>query len=293
MRRLEYRAGVSDVSRTVESVLLREFSMSRTAVSRLKRQTDGILRNGEKTYTTARLQAGDLVSAAIADVRPSAAAPMPAPLCIRFEDEYLLVLDKAAGMAVHPTHDPAEITVENALAAYFSPDETAHPVNRLDRGTTGLMLIAKSGYVHARLFSQMQTGGFEKRYLGVARGRVAPPEGEICLPIGFAPGSSYKRAIDPAGRPARSAYRSLCAAGGYTLVELIPHTGRTHQLRVHMAALGFPLAGDWLYGQEGADPIGRPALHACLLAFTHPLTGERLCFSAPLPADMAALISQT
>ena len=120
---------------------------------------------------------------------------------------------------------------------------------------------------------------------------MRPAKGEITLPIGFAEGSTYQRAVQPGGAPSRTEYEALAYANGATLLRLIPHTGRTHQLRVHMAALGFPLVGDWLYGTRDVR-IARPALHSFALRLTHPLTGEQLRLEAPLPEDMAALLRE-
>lgn len=135
----------------------------------------------------------------------------------------------------------------------------------------------------------LHSPGFRREYRGIAAGAVEPPVGAVTLPIGLADDSTYQRAVRPDGAPSRTEYASLAQANGFTLLRLVPCTGRTHQLRVHMAALGFPLAGDWLYGTQ--DPrIARPALHSYELWLTHPLTAEALHLIAPLPEDMAGLL---
>ncbi len=278
--------------RTVKSLLAQELRMSESLIRRVKLRETGILLNGVRAFTTACVRAGDVLTAEIGDA-PDAPRPHPmaAPLAVLYEDADILILNKPAGLAVHQsTRDPEELTLENALAAYLPPDCIPHPVSRLDRGTTGIITFAKNGYMHELLRRMLHTPGFRREYRGVAAGAVEPPRGAVTLPIGLAEGSTYQRAVRPDGAPSRTEYETLARSGGFTLLRLIPCTGRTHQLRVHMAALGFPLAGDWLYGAR--DPrIARPALHSAELWLTHPLTGTALHLTAPLPEDMAALLA--
>ena len=187
---------------------------------------------------------------------------------------------------------PGEPPLANGLAHYLGPGFSFHPVNRLDRGTTGLMVVAKNSWVHDRLRRQLHGGSFSRGYLAICVGAPDPPEGSVELPIGRAPDSAIRRQVDPAGRPARTEYRLKERRGPLSLVELTPRTGRTHQIRVHMAALGCPLAGDWLYGEEDRALIARPALHAWRLELEHPLTGRDLALTAPLPADMKKLLER-
>ncbi len=292
MRVRTLTVAAEQAGRSVESLLRRELMLSSSLISRLKRRPRGILVNGERAYTTRRVTAGDVLTAEVGD-DPTAkrAEPIALNLHILYEDEDILVLDKPAGIAVHAsTRDPSECTLENALAAYLPAGEIPHPVSRLDRGTTGVMTFAKNGYMHELLRRILHTDAFSRTYLGVAAGRVDPPNGEIALPIGLQPGSAYRRTIDPNGAMSRTAYETLENGARFTLLKLIPYTGRTHQLRVHMAAIGFPLAGDWLYGVEDRDLIARPALHSHALRLLHPLTGETLDLISPLPDDMARLL---
>ena len=278
--------------REVKSLLAQELRMSESLIRRVKLRETGILLNGRRAFTTARVEAGDVLTAEVGDA-PDAPRPhpMPAPLDVLFEDEDILILNKPAGIAVHQsTRDPEELTLENALASYLPPDCIPHPVSRLDRGTTGIITFAKNGYMHELLRRMLHTPGFRRESRGIAAGAVIPPQGTVTLPIGLAEGSTYQRAVRQDGAPSCTEYETLARAGDFTLLRLVPHTGRTHQLRVHMAALGFPLAGDWLYGTRDAR-IARPALHSYALWLTHPLTGEALHLTAPLPADMMALLS--
>ena len=277
--------------RTVLSLLRREFACSDAHISRLKRREAGIRLNGARCYVTARVNAGDELTIEIGDLPDGHIVPMAYPLNVVYEDEDLLVIDKPAGIAVHQsTRDPEELTLENVVCHYLGGNISPHPVSRLDRGTSGLMAFAKSGYVHERLRRQMHTEAYRRTYLGVAVGRVDPPSGTIELPIGMAEGSTYQRAIHSEGQRAKTVYEIFVANERFTLLRLIPETGRTHQLRLHLSAIGYPLAGDWLYGAEDRALIARPALHSYELSLTHPITGETLQFTSPLPEDMRRLI---
>ncbi|MEG1524272.1 MAG: RluA family pseudouridine synthase [Clostridia bacterium] len=305
MRTLSLTADETMAGRTVQSLLLQELRLSGGLISRLKQYPTGICINGEKVYTTCVLHPGDVLTAEIGDHGMRSINPVSMPLEILWEDSDLLMLNKPAGLTVHADcRRPEEVTLDHALAAYLADGEVAHPVSRLDRGTTGIITYAKNGYAHELLRRIQHTDAFYREYRGIALGRVTPSNGAINLPIGFAEGSTYKRAavcpnlngVDQDGRilSACTEYETLTADEKYSLLRLIPRTGRTHQLRVHMAAIGYPLAGDWLYGNEREDAraITRPALHSYFLRFTHPMTGKVLELIAPLPDDMKQLLQK-
>ena len=275
--------------RVVEAVLKEAFGVSESYLRRLKRRKGSLLLNGEPAYTTAKVHAGDTVAFDPADERKLELNPIPSPLSIVYEDEWLIVLDKPKNMSVHPARDPFEATVENALAAYFTGRDNPHPVSRLDKGTTGLMTVAKSGYVHARMKTVQQQGTFQKTYLAVVSGVPERRQFLIDAPIGPMPGSTYRRTVRADGAEARTLCEVLETREDRALVRLTPFSGRTHQLRVHMAYAGNPLLGDWLYG-ERSERIDRPALHAAELSFVHPMTGETLSLVSPLPDDMKRLL---
>lgn len=277
--------------RSVESLLAAEMEMSASYITRLKRREGGILLNDAPVYTNVRVQAGDRLLAAISDgPMPQRPVPMAYPLTIVYEDADILVINKPAGLAVHAsTRAPGELTLENALACYLPADCGMHPVSRLDKGTTGLMTIAKSGYVHELLRRRQHSPAFAKTYLAISVNAPQPPGGRIDAPLGYAPGSRYQMAVTGGGAPSVTDYETLGTENGLTLLRVWPQTGRTHQIRVHLAFIGCALLGDWLYGAEDAR-IARPALHAHTLCLEQPLTGERLQLMAPLPPDMAALM---
>ena len=277
---------------TVRHILKATLHFSSHAISRLTRAETGILVNGVRSRTTRILEAGDLLTVETGDHRPPRTAVTPGdwPLPVVWEDEDLLVVNKPAGMTAHASSFlPDTPTVAGALAFSRGMDFIFHPVSRLDKGTTGLMVIAKSGYVHDLLRRQLHTDAFRREYRGVCLGVPDPPQGTVDLPIGRAEGSAIARQIRPDGDNAVTHYETLETQNGLSLLRLLPETGRTHQLRLHMAALGCPLAGDWLYGQEDPTLIPRPALHSYALELVHPITGEVLRLTAPLPEDMIRL----
>lgn len=291
MKILTYTATKQDAGKRVEIVLTGQLMISRGLLSRLKRREDGICVNGCRVYSTYVLQEGDLISANVGDQEPPRCIePVPMELAVVYEDEDLLALDKPANIPVHPTKDPKEVNLEQGLLAYLTPGDHPHFVSRLDKGTTGLMLVAKSGYIHEIMKQRLHTDAFCREYLAVADGIVTPSSGSVDMPIGFAEGSSYRHCVREDGAESHTIYETLSTGNGRTLLRLLPKTGRTHQLRVHMAYLGFPLTGDWLYGTPNGD-IDRPALHSHRLVFVHPVTGERIALASPLPSDMEKLVS--
>ena len=277
----------------VRHILKAKLHFSTHAVARLTRSENGITVNGAHARTVDPVHTGDVVAVRSDDLRPPKVLPTPGdwPLPIVYEDAHLLILNKPAGMTAHASNFlPDTPTVAGALAYQRGTAFIFHVVNRLDKGTTGLMAVAKSGYIHDRLRRMLHSEGFRREYRAVCVGCPEPPAGTIDAPIGRDETSTVRRTVRPDGQYAVSRYEVLSTRNGLSLVKLLPETGRTHQLRVHMAYIGHPLAGDWLYGTEAPALIPRPALHACALTLTHPVTGEVLHFTAPIPEDMQALI---
>lgn len=283
---------------------------SRHVLTVIKR--DGkILRNGSPCYTNERLLPGDRVTVRLPLFEASKKIlPVKLPLKIVYEDEDLFVIDKGADMPVHPSFGNHENTLANGLAWYCQ--ERAIPfvfycINRLDRDTTGLLICAKNLISASVLSDALQKRQIHREYLALASGLV-PKEGIIDAPIGRLPGSALARCVDwENGEPAVTHYRRLAYQGpapalrantvpeanefpdknedGCSLVSICLETGRTHQIRVHMKYLGHPLPGDFLYNPDFRR-IRRQALHSHRLEFPHPVTGESLSFSSPLPEDM-------
>ena len=244
------------------------------------------MRNGERVFTTARLHTGDVICVEIGDVGAvNEALPIAATLTFVYEDEDIAVLNKSPDMAVHGSTGGYGCTVANALAALWGRETAFHPVSRLDRGTSGLMVIAKSAYVHDLLRRMLHTDAFRREYLALARGAFPDNSGTVDLPVGRDIGAPTKRAVTPDGQPSRTEYTVLERFPTGALLRVRPLTGRTHQIRVHMAAIGHPLFGDALYGTPD-DMLRRPALHSAYLSLRHPVTGERMELTAALPDDL-------
>ena len=290
---VSYTVPPEDNGATVRHILRARLHFSAHAISRLVRVPDGILVNGQPVHTPFVLQTGDRLDVQTADHRPPSAVitPGPWPLPVLWEDEHMLVVNKPAGMTAHASNFlPDTPTVAGALAWSRGAEFIFHPVSRLDKGTTGLMVIAKSGYVHDLLRRSLHTPDFRREYRAVCVGRPVPDKGTIDAPIGRDTRSAVARMVRPDGSPAVSHYQVLKTQGTFSLLRLRPETGRTHQLRVHMASIGCPLVGDWLYGVENLTLISRPALHSAALALVHPVTRELISVSAPIPDDMQRLL---
>ena len=293
MRILTHTVSPEEEGRMVKGILRGSLQLSYTLLKSLKWRENAILLNGQSVHVNAIVHAGDVVSVALSERTPredlyceNTAAPN-----IVYEDEDLLVLNKPAGIAMHPKADDAAApSLAVMLTGYLGEGSVPHFVSRLDKGTSGLLIAAKSGYVHDRLRRALHSSELRREYRAVAVGQVTPPRGVIDAPIGRAEGSIIRRCVREDGLVSRTEYEVLQTAERFTLLRLRPETGRTHQLRVHMAYLGHPLAGDWLYGTEDKNLIARPALHSYELWFTHPVTGQELHFTAPIPQDMQRLL---
>jgi 23S rRNA pseudouridine1911/1915/1917 synthase len=270
----------------------------------------GVQVDGRPARPSLRLKAGQTVSIRLPAPAPAVPLPEDIPLAIVHEDRHLLVVDKPAGLAVHPGAGRGSGTLVNALLHRVHDlsgiGGVLRPgiVHRLDRGTSGLMVVAKDDATHLALSRQFAGRSVEKEYLAVVLGVPRPAQGTIDAPIGRDPVHRKRMSTRaPRGRAARSTYEVMEAFGGAALVRVRIATGRTHQIRVHLAAIGHPVAGDETYGGSRRPAAGapavrvalaaltRPALHAARLAFTHPATGERLSFQSALPADLQALLA--
>ncbi len=293
-RIIHYSITEQDENR-IAAKYLRRTGFSRRNLSWLKTDPEGILLNDEPIHLNARMHAGDILTIKIREDETSSLIPVHLAFGIVYEDEDLLVVDKPAGMPLHPSFQNTDNTLANALTWYFQ--EKNEPFvfrcsNRLDRDTSGLTIVSKHR-VAAGMISEMGVRReISREYLAIVRGHIDPPSGVIDAPIGRAEDSIIARRIDPDnGERAVTHYNVIKEENGLSLVSLCLETGRTHQIRVHMKYLGYPLPGDHLYNPEDRSLIGRQALHAWRLSFVHPLTKEPLVFTSDLPEDMADLIA--
>ena len=295
VRRLTLTVSPDQAGEKIDTLLRRDLQLSGTVIRRVKWLEDGILLDGARAITGQRVAAGQTLSVLVSDPHPKLdMLPTPGPLDVVYEDGDILVVDKAPGVPVHPGPGHYADTLCNFIAFHYQQAGVAadvHLVHRLDRGTSGLLVVAKHPHAQERLKLQLHTPAFRRVYLAVCDGAPSPAAGVIDAPIGRAPGSLVERRVDPAGQRAVTAYRTLKTASGRALVELELDTGRTHQIRVHMAHLGCPLTGDFLYGREDKALISRPALHSARLSLRHPVTGAAMEWASPLPPDMAALLA--
>ena len=293
-RRLELTVTAAQAGEKIDTLLRQVLRLSGSAVRRAKWTEDGILLDGTRAITGQRVSAGQTLSVLVSDPHPRLdMVPTPGPLDIVYEDGDILVINKAPGLSVHPGPGHYADTLCNFIAFHYRQAGVAadvHLVHRLDRGTSGLMVAARHPHAQERLKLQLHTPAFRRIYLAVCDGVPDPAAGVIDAPIGRAPDSLVERRVDPAGQRAVTAYRTLKTANGRALVELELDTGRTHQIRVHMAHIGCPLTGDFLYGTEDKALISRPALHSARLTLRHPVTEAVMAWESPLPPDMAALI---
>lgn len=254
-----------------------------------------VLVNGATAKPSQRVRPGDQVTVAVPQPRPAGVVAQDIPLTVVYQDGDLVVIDKPAGLSVHPGPGHPDQTLVNGLLA-LCPDIQGiggeiRPgiVHRLDKDTSGLIVAAKNEGAHHRMSNLIRDRLVEKGYLALVEGTPSPESGMIDVPIGRDPRRRTRMAVTAGGRQSRTGYRLLERAGAFSLLELRLHTGRTHQARVHLAWLGHPLMGDAVYGRR-SPLLPRHFLHAHHLAFAHPMTGESMEFSSPLPPDLSAAL---
>ena len=265
--------------------------LSRSAIQQLI--AEGKVRvNGQIVKASHRLRPTDTLHMDPTPNPSPTPSPSPVILSIVYEDDHLLAVDKPAGLTTHPAPGHETGTLANALLEYL-PDLTcvgdpSRPgiVHRLDKDTSGLLLVAKTQTAHRDLSSQFKKRTVSKTYLALVQGAVSPPEGVIQAPVGRHFTRRKEMAVVQGGRDAETRYKTVDSFDGYTLLSVTPHTGRTHQIRVHMAAIGHPVIGDATYGKRHPE-LKRHFLHAASLKFSHPSSGEEMELSSPLPDDLS------
>ncbi|MFC5468717.1 RluA family pseudouridine synthase [Cohnella suwonensis] len=304
---IEIVANASDHGRMLRDVLRKRVGISRRLMVKLKSSNEGLSVNGDKVWSNHVLAEGDVIRLRIEAEESETILPQPMPLDIVFEDAHLLVLNKPAGLIVHPTTGHYLNTLANGVIHYWQQRGEKirfRPVHRLDEHTSGLVVVAKHSLAQQQLSAQMIEGKVAKEYRTFVYGRPPEPEGRIDSPIDRSDEDPHRRVVRPDGQPCLTYYRIARAyefGDGESVSELDVRlgTGRTHQIRVHMTSVGCPIVGDSYYADERweksivasrlGDVIGRQALHAARLGFLHPITGEPMTLEAPLPEDMSRL----
>lgn len=294
-RNIDYIIDEDSAGLRVEQFLRRK-RYSGQNLSEIKRMPKSILVNGVHYYMRQELSTGDHLQVRICETQNSEKIPpTKLPLDIIYEDEDLLVLNKPAGMPIHPSLNNYTNSIANALAYYFQSQGKPfifRCCNRLDRDTSGLTIVSKHLVSGSILSDMTKYRKVHREYLAIVRGSVTPSEGTIQAPLGRKDGTIIERTVDwEHGEDAVTHYKVVKEANGHSLVSLRLETGRTHQIRIHMKYLGYPLIGDYLYNPD-MEYMTRQALHSHHMEFTHPITGEHMSFTAPLPEDMARVMQE-
>lgn len=288
LRTIHYRIPPADGGRTVEQ-FLRQEGFSGRMLTALRKLPLGLLRNGEHIRTVDLLSPGDLLEINL----PDEAKRMPTcdiPVPILYEDEDVIVYDKPAGMPCHQSGGHIYGTLSSVYAAHCAKQggiTSFRAINRLDKDTTGAVAAAKNRFAAGKLWKAVK-----KRYFALVEGALPFPDGLIDLPILREEPLEMRRIVHPEGQEARTEFHLLAEAGGVSLVGFVLHTGRTHQIRVHLSHLGLPLLGDVFYGGREEPGLSRQALHCGLVRFPHVITGEEISAAAPFPADLRLVMER-
>lgn len=293
-RILEYEIPSEYDGANITTVLKQHFKISTNLIKDLKKYKEGIQVNGEHKRVVDLVAKGDILKITIRDTASENIVPTDIPLDIVYEDEDVLVINKLPNMPTHPSMGNYENSLANGVMYYYKSkgeERVFRAVNRLDKDTSGLMAVAKNSYIHARLGEEIQKKELKRKYMCIVCGDVER-DGTVDAPIRRADGSVINRIVAPDGQRAVTHYRVIKRYGEYTLLEMELETGRTHQIRVHMAYIGHPLVGDWLYGTEDHNIAKRQMLHSCYLCFTHPITGQIMEFKDEMAEDMRAFIEK-
>lgn len=276
-----------------DSLLLKDFlkskAISRTLLKELKQISGAIKVNEQPEKVTKELEVGDVVQVTLpSEPAHPCLVPKAEPLSILYEDEYLIAINKPAYLVTLPSPSYPDNSLANYLLHYYQSqdyeNQVIHALTRLDKDTSGVIIFAKSGYIHHRLEQTALT----KTYLAFVEGELGQKEGLLDYPINRSEDSIITRTVHPDGKPAQTAYKVVEEKNDYSIVEAQLLTGRTHQIRVHFSHIGHPLLGDDLYGGH-LNIIERQALHCYRVTLTHPITEKELTLEAPLPNDLAVL----
>ncbi len=290
-----WRVTEEDRDATVRQILKRRLKFSSRLLAKLKRGQGTVTRNGVEVRLFADVIPGDLVEVLLPEDR-SHFTPQDIPVEVLYEDEDMIIVNKQPGLVVHPTRSHPDDTLANGLMKRMLDSGDSYKirfVNRIDRDTSGLVVVARNSHCQDAMSGMMKNGQVEKRYVAIVHGIIREEDGTIDLPLGRLAEGDVRRAVIPGGSPSVTHYHVLERfPAGYTFLELKLETGRTHQIRVHLSHIGHPIAGDSLYGKAEPEIIGRQALHAAELHFRHPVSGADLDVRAPVPEDMNILLEQ-
>jgi 23S rRNA pseudouridine1911/1915/1917 synthase len=281
-----------EAGRTVQDILTGPMSVSRRMIQRLTR-AKGLQHNRRAAWLNAKVRAGDVVSARLNPAESAGLPPVPMDLRVAYEDGEVLAIDKPPFLLVHPTSPEQDRTLAHGVAHHLEQQGVhakVHPVHRIDRDTSGLVVFAKTGHAHHRLDLQLRAGELKREYLALVDGVVQGERGTIDAPIGRDPRNPVLRVVRKDGDPAVTRWEVAERYPAATLLRLELETGRTHQIRVHLLHAGHAVLGDRQYGRKGAHLIKRQALHASHLAFAHPTSGEPIRLDAELAPDMQAAV---
>ena len=286
-----YKIAEKDAGKTIDT-FLQEHEYTPTCIKFLKKAESLIMVNGKWEFVNKRLQENDILETVFLDDGSSENIPsVEMPLDILYEDEDVLVLNKAAKLPIHPTKGYEYSSLANGVVHYYEQQGIPfvfRSINRIDKNTTGLVIVAKNMLSGSILGESMRNREIRRTYLAITEGEL-PESGTIDLPIGRREGSAVERCIDENGAKAITHFERLQYANGYSLAKITLETGRTHQIRLHMRAIGHPLPADELYNPT-FDVIGRHALHSWRLEFPHPITKEILRFEQEMPEDMKQIM---
>lgn len=292
MKMLTRMAAASDEGRKIKYFVRSDMQVSYHQFSSLKMH-NGLLVNGSAVHANHILHAGDEVTVLLEDNARETAIPEEGPVNIVYEDEDIIILNKPTPLACQCSPKQPSNTLENRLAWHYRDIEgfVFRPLNRLDKGTSGLMAAAKHAHACQILQKQLHTPDFMREYLAVVEGEISG-EGIVDAPITKVDEASVKRVVNfENGKRAVTHYRAVYTGKKHSLVRLRLETGRTHQIRVHMAHLGHPITGDFLYGKEDMRLPGRFALHSARIRLIHPVTGKTIDIEAPLPDELQSILN--
>ncbi len=294
---IQFEIAPTEDGKMLKKVLQNRFQFSRRMFRRL-REEGRVMVNNQFLYYTARVSVGDQVTVDLQDTSDdNYIKPEDIPLTIVYEDDDLLILDKHSGIVVHPTLGYSSGTLANGVAHYAKKRGESYPfrpVTRLDKDTSGIMVVAKHAHAHAFLSKQMKQKRYKRKYIAICHGKIEKESGTINLPIGSHPDSIILRVIDQEyGKPAITHYQIVEKFSNATMLSLTLETGRTHQIRVHLAAIGHAIIGDTLYGSiHDTELITHQALHAKEITLFHQHLRQWMNWEIPLPSDMLNLLKK-